>query len=179
MAVAEEAEVPDAVKPVRQHMDQKAPDELLTREGHYLLAVVISVILPAEADLAVIHGHQSVVGNGDAMSVAPDVVENLGRARERPLRVDHPPGVVGRRQMTAERRGLMQLTIRGEEVQLTSSKCLVQIVQEQSSKQARQHLDRKKVSVPGRDPTLPVGCNPAARYKKMQMRMMGKRLSPG
>src|ERR1700722_17943610 len=90
MAVAEEAEVPDAVKPVRQHMDQKAPDELLTREGHYLLAVVISVILPAEADLVAIHGHQSVVRDGDAISVAPDVVENLGRARERPLRVDHP-----------------------------------------------------------------------------------------
>src|SRR5450631_2131124 len=60
-------------------------------------------------------------------------------------------GVVGRRQMTAERRGLMQLTIRGEEVQLASAKCLVQVVQEQSSKQARQYLDRKKVSVPARD----------------------------
>ena len=55
MAVAEEAEVPDAVKSARQHMDQKSPDELPTREGHRLLAVVIPVILPAEADLAVIH----------------------------------------------------------------------------------------------------------------------------
>src|SRR3954451_2550594 len=131
MAVAEEAEVPDAVKPVRQHMDQKAPDELLTWEGHYLLAAAVSVILPSEPHFAVVHGHKSVVGDGDAMSVTPDVVENLGRARERPLRVDHPLGVVGRRQMTAERRGLMQLTIRGEEVQLASAKCLVQVVQEQ------------------------------------------------
>jgi hypothetical protein len=32
MAVAEEAEVTDAVKPVRQHMDQEAADELVSRK---------------------------------------------------------------------------------------------------------------------------------------------------
>src|SRR5208283_4276707 len=52
MAIAEEAEVPDAVKSVRQHMDQEATDDLLGREGHRLPAVVISVVLPAKADLA-------------------------------------------------------------------------------------------------------------------------------
>src|ERR1700686_1205816 len=56
MAVAEEAEVTDAVKPVRQHMDQEAADELFSREGHCLLTVVIAVILPSKADLAVVHG---------------------------------------------------------------------------------------------------------------------------
>lgn len=108
MAVAEEAEVPDAVKSARQHMDQETADEFVTREGHCLLAVVIPVILPAETDLAVIHGHQPIVGNCDAVGVAPDVVENLGRACERPLRVDHPLGIVGWRQMTPERGGLMR-----------------------------------------------------------------------
>ena len=49
------------VKAAWHYMDQETLDELLTREGHCLLAVVIPVVLPAEADLAVIHGHQSVV----------------------------------------------------------------------------------------------------------------------
>ena len=71
------------------------------------------------------------------MSVAPDIVENLGRACERPLRVDHPPGVMGRCEVAAERCRLIQVTIGGEEVHLAGSKCLVQIAQEQSSKQAR------------------------------------------
>jgi len=61
MAITEEAEIPDAVKSVRQHMDQEAADELPGVEGHRLPAVVIPVILPAEADLAVVHGHQPVV----------------------------------------------------------------------------------------------------------------------
>src|SRR5208283_908570 len=117
MAVAEEAVVPDAMKPVRQHMDQEAADELLGREGHRLLAVVIPVILPAEADLALVHGHQAVVGDGDAMGIAPDVVENLCRARERPLRINYPLGGVGWCQVTLECRRLEQVTMRGEEVQ--------------------------------------------------------------
>jgi hypothetical protein len=73
MAVAEEAEVPDAVEPVRQHMDQEATDEFVRRERHRLLAIVVLVILPAEADLAVIHRHKAVDGDGDAMRIAADV----------------------------------------------------------------------------------------------------------
>src|SRR5271170_6450470 len=69
MTVAEEAVVADAVKSVRQHMDQEAADELPRLEGHGLLAVVVPVILPAEADLAVLHRQQAVVGDSDAMGV--------------------------------------------------------------------------------------------------------------
>src|ERR1700688_3343693 len=62
MAVAEEAVVSDTMKSIRQHMDQEAADELLSGKGHRLLAIVISVVLPAEANLAVVHGHEAVVG---------------------------------------------------------------------------------------------------------------------
>ena len=101
-------------------------------EGHRLLAVAVPVILPAEADLAVVHGHQAVVGDGDAVGIAPDIVENLCRPGERPLRIDHPLGLPGRRQVTPERRRLMQVAMRGEEVQLAGGECLLQIVQEQA-----------------------------------------------
>jgi hypothetical protein len=43
MAVAEEAEVPDAVKTVRQHMDQEAANELPATEGHDLWAAFLPV----------------------------------------------------------------------------------------------------------------------------------------
>src|SRR5271167_279115 len=79
MAVAEEAVIANTVKPVRQHMDQEAADELPGLEGHGLLTVVIPVILPAEADLAVVHGDQAVVGDGNTVGIAADVIENLSR----------------------------------------------------------------------------------------------------
>jgi hypothetical protein len=45
---------------------------------------------------------------------------------------DRHLGVVGERQVTPKRRGLMQMMIRREEVQLVGSERLVQVVQEQS-----------------------------------------------
>ena len=90
MAVAEETVVPDATKPIREHMDQEATDELVGLKGHRLLTIAISVILPAEADLAVVHGHQAVVGDGDTVGIPPDIIEDLFRPSERPLRIDHP-----------------------------------------------------------------------------------------
>src|SRR3984957_18877725 len=102
MAVAEEAIVPDAMKPVRQHMDQEAADELLGREGHRLLAVVVPIILPAETNLTVVHGYQAVVGDGDTVRIAPVIVDNLGRPGEWPLRKDPPLGGVERCQVTSE-----------------------------------------------------------------------------
>src|ERR1700729_1535579 len=120
MAVAEKAKVADAVKTVRQHMDQEAADELIAVEGDRLLAVVVAIILPAETNLAVVHRHQAIVGDGDPVSIGPDVVENLGRPGEWPLRKDDPLGGVDRSQVTPECRGLMQVTMHGEEVQFDS-----------------------------------------------------------
>src|SRR4051794_11636451 len=90
MAVAEEAEVPDAVESIRQHMDQEAADEFIGRERHRLLTVGISIVFPVKADLAVVDGHQAVVGDGDAMGIAADIIENLSWPGEWPLGIDHP-----------------------------------------------------------------------------------------
>jgi hypothetical protein len=54
VTVAEEVVVADAMEPVRQDMDQETADELRAIERHRLLAVAVPVILPAEADLAVV-----------------------------------------------------------------------------------------------------------------------------
>ena len=73
MTVAEEAVIPDAVEPIRQHMDQETADELFSSQGHRLLAIAIPVILPPEADLAVVYGHQTVVGDRNTMGIPPDI----------------------------------------------------------------------------------------------------------
>src|SRR5271166_148474 len=100
------------------------------------------------------------------MGIAPDIVENLIRPGERPLRVDNPLGVVGRRQITPECRRLMQVTMRGEEPQLAGCERLVQVAQEQSPKQARQHLDRKKDPRRHRIQLLPSGAIPPPGTRK-------------
>jgi len=172
VAVSEEAEVPDAMKPVRQHVDEEAADELITAQGHRLLAVAVPVVLPAEADFVAVHGKQPVVGDGDTVGIPPDIVENLCRSGKRPLRVDHPLGFVDRRQVAPERRGLVQVTMRREEVQLTSDEGLLQVMQEQPAEQPRQHPDRQKEPWSAGDPAFAVGCDPATRHEAVDMRMM-------
>ena len=51
-AVGEKAVMADAVKPVRQGVQQEAPDEFVGRQRHDLVLVVVPIIAPAEADLA-------------------------------------------------------------------------------------------------------------------------------
>src|ERR1700712_162990 len=172
MTVAEEAEVTDAVEPVRQHMDQEAANELISIQGHDLLAVAIPIIFPAEPDLAVVHGHQAVVGDGDAMGISPDIVEDLRRPGERPLRVDNPIGFPGRRQVTLECGGLMQVAVRGEEVQLSSAEGLFQVVQKPAPEHLRQHPDWQKETRPAGNPTFAIRGNATARNEEMNVRVM-------
>ena len=65
----------DAHKATRQHMQQEPTQEFVGRDGHFALFVAVGVILPSECDLAVGHGHETVVGNGDAVRVAGQILE--------------------------------------------------------------------------------------------------------
>ncbi len=64
-----EAEVADAHKAARQHMQQKPAQEFVGGDGHFALLVAVGIILPPERDLAIGEGDESVVGNGHAMGV--------------------------------------------------------------------------------------------------------------
>src|ERR1700687_5993953 len=120
MRVAQEAVIPDAGKTIRQHVDQKATDELAGLKGHRLLAVVVPVILPAKADLAILDRQQAVVGNGDAVGIPPDILKNLSRSGEWPLGIDDPLGISRRCQIAAKGCRLMQVAVRGEETQFAA-----------------------------------------------------------
>ena len=106
------------------------------------------------------------------MGVASDIVEDLGWPGERPLRVDHPLGVPNWRQMPPERGGFMKVTVRGEELQLTGGEGLFEIVQEQASKHPREHCDRQEEPRPASFPAFTVQRDPAARNKKVNVRVV-------
>jgi len=68
--------------------------------------------------------------DGDAVSRRLDLVEDLTWASERPLGVDHPPGVVDRRRNAPERRGFVPVALRREDVQLAGVERVLQVAQE-------------------------------------------------
>jgi hypothetical protein len=89
VAIGEEAVMADAVKAIRQGVEQKAPDELVGAKGHGLRLAVMAIVLPAEGDVAIGHGDQARVGDCDAMGVAAEIGQHLGGAAERRLGADH------------------------------------------------------------------------------------------
>jgi len=58
--------------------------------GHGLLEAAIVVISPAERYLAIAKIHEAVVGDGDAMGIAGQIVQNLVRSPEGRLGIDNP-----------------------------------------------------------------------------------------
>jgi hypothetical protein len=64
--------VADAVKALRQHVQQEAPYELVRRERHGLptARALNAVVLPAERDAAIVGGDEASVRDGDAVRVA-------------------------------------------------------------------------------------------------------------
>ena len=77
MAVGKEAYVTDAMETAGHGVLQEATDELVGGERHHLGFAVLTIVLPGEADLAIVAPDQTAVGDGDAMSVTPEIAEHL------------------------------------------------------------------------------------------------------
>src|SRR5439155_13450355 len=88
--VCEETEVANAHEAARQEMRQEATQELIDRQSHDPLAIVVSGISPSESNAAVSEGKQSVVGDGDAMGVGAEIAQHVFWAAEGRLGVDDP-----------------------------------------------------------------------------------------
>ena len=71
-------------------MKKKPAQELICRNGHDLLLPAVSIVPPAEGDAIVLKGHEPMVGDGNAMGVASQIVENMLGAAEGWLGVDDP-----------------------------------------------------------------------------------------
>ena len=80
----------DANQAAGQDVQQEAAQELMSGNGHDLLLAAVGIVSPAEGDAIVFEGHEPMVGDGDAMGVAGQVVENMFGAAEGRLGVDDP-----------------------------------------------------------------------------------------
>ena len=74
-------------------MEQEAADELDCIEGHHTAAVVVSGVSPAEAYLSAVEAEQPSVGDGDAVGVAGEVLQDVFGSAEGGL--GRPPTLAG------------------------------------------------------------------------------------
>ena len=88
----DEAVVSDPVEAARQHVQEKAADELDSVERHGLepVAAFDPVVLPLEGDALLVERDEPGIRDRDAVGVARQVSEDGLRPGERPLGVDDP-----------------------------------------------------------------------------------------
>ena len=89
-AVGEESEVADAYKAFGKHVQEEAAQEFIDSKSQQLLFVVVSGIAPAKSDCLSGKRDQTMIGDGDAMGVAAQILEHILGAAERWFRVHHP-----------------------------------------------------------------------------------------
>jgi hypothetical protein len=159
--------VADAAEAGGQHMQQEAADELVGSERHRLALVAAAVVLPAEADAAVLAREQAAVGDGDPMRVAPEVVEYLPWPGERPLGIDDPGDGAQRPDVRTESRRVAQACDLAEEGQAAGLEGGLKTIEEQAAVEARENADRQEEAAtaaadeasvrPASDPRPPPG----------------------
>ena len=89
-AIGEEAVVADSHESRRQNVQQETADELFCGKGSCLPPVSVGAVSIAKPHLLVFAGQQAVIGNGDAVRVTSQVVQQLPGAREGRLGIDDP-----------------------------------------------------------------------------------------
>ena len=144
MAVGEKSDVSDPVEAVGDGVLKEAADEFVGREPHDLGFAVLAIVLPGEADLAVVEPDQAAVGDGDAVRISPDIVEHLSRSGERRLGVDDPVDLGQSFQPGGEGGGVGQSCERPREAKFVGSEGGVKLLEEQVAELAGKHAHRQE-----------------------------------
>ena len=89
--------MPDADEAARQHMQQKATQELIDVQSQKSLLILVSGVAPAERHRVLDEGNEPVIGNCNAMGVGAEITKHLIESAERWFAVDHHTGWSKRR----------------------------------------------------------------------------------
>jgi len=92
ISVGKQAVAPDFDEAQRQDVQTKPAEELLQRKGHRSDLTVVGIVFIAEGDGVVlpIQNLQSVIGDGDPVSVAAQIGQDRWRTGKGPFGVNDP-----------------------------------------------------------------------------------------
>jgi hypothetical protein len=76
-ALGGKAEVADADQALGQNVDQEAAQELIGGDRHDFLLAATRIVFPARRDSIIVKRHQAKVGDGDAVPIASEIVQNM------------------------------------------------------------------------------------------------------
>src|SRR5205814_10594092 len=123
----------DALDATGQHVEQRGRNERFSRDGQQLMLAVVGIVLVAELHLTIFDVQKTIVGDGDGMSVASDVVEDLLGSGKGWFGIDHPFCIAKGVEISDEGSWIVQLKERGKEMQLSGVEGLLQQLEKQAA----------------------------------------------
>ena len=120
-----------------------------------------------------------MVGDGHAMGVAAEILQDIWGATEGAFQVDHPVLSVAWSQPGGEGLGLSKKLQVSIEAELAILKSPLESVDELAAKNFLQHFLGKKVVVSGANPASVIWRKATGWHDTMDMRMSGELLAPG
>ncbi len=134
----------DADEALGEQVKEEATQKLIAREGHQFLLIVVSGVTPAEGDLAVGQRDQAMVGDGDAVSVATEILQYVLGSAEGWFGVDDPIFAEEGTQPGSEELGMGERREFSGQAQLAAFKGGVQARDELATEHAPQYGDGKE-----------------------------------
>ena len=138
LAVGEEPVVANALETVRQHMQEKAANKFVGGKLHLCDAPLVTIVLPGEGHVLVGRRDEAMVGDGDSMGIAGEIMQDLLRPGKRALAIDHPVGKAERRQIGGKGIGVGEVLKVAEEAQVSGAMGGAKLFQEQAAVEARE-----------------------------------------
>ncbi len=160
-------------------MEQESPKKLLGGDSHQSLLAAMGIIFPAKRHLAIDNIDNPVIGDGDAMRIAGQVVEDVFGPTEWPFGVDYPVVTKQQSQELTERFLLGKPFHTAGEPEFALEKGALETGDELTAKDAAEYLHRQEERIARVDPALVVGREAAGWDHAVNMRVSLEGLPPG
>jgi hypothetical protein len=128
-------------------VEEKTAEELLRRDGHQLLLAFVRIVFPTERHSPISDIDDPMVGNGHAIRIAGQILENVLRSSEWPLGVNHPILTKQRSKKRVESPCFGQRFQTAWKHQCALTESPLQASDELATKDAAQHFDWKKEGI--------------------------------
>jgi hypothetical protein len=178
-AIGEEAEVANAHESIRKDVEQETTDELIRLKRQRSQSIGVSAIAIRESDATLIQREDAIVGYGDAVSVAGQVIENFVRDRERPLSIDNPLLDCERTSELVEGCRLSQRSTAPNVLKLIFGECSLEQVKELATEDRAECADGKEKPFASGIPMGAIERQRARWNQAVEMEVIAERLVPG
>jgi hypothetical protein len=129
-----------------QDVDEKSPQKLISRDGHDLLLTAVGVVLPAKRDSSFAKSDEPMVGDGDTVGVAGEIVEHMLSAAEGRLGIDDPLLRIELSQEMSESLSVGQVQQRAMELELALQQQMLEFSEELATEDTAENADGQQES---------------------------------